>query len=134
MFPHKVSVVLDEMTYECVETAYMAARIADKTERVRIQKMSPYEAKDLSERGLLPRPSNWDEIKVPLMTSLVRQKFENFAELSKLLLETGNQELIEGNDWGDTFWGICGGVGENHLGKILMQIRGEIQKAKMTRD
>jgi predicted NAD-dependent protein-ADP-ribosyltransferase YbiA (DUF1768 family) len=32
-------------------------------------------------------------------------------------------ELIEGNWWGDTYWGVCNGVGENHLGKLLMKIR-----------
>ncbi len=35
-------------------------------------------------------------------------------------------ELIEGNHWNDTFWGICNGNGENNLGKILMKIRHEI--------
>jgi hypothetical protein len=31
--------------------------------------------------------------------------------------------LIEGNTWGDTFWGVCNGVGENNLGKTLMNVR-----------
>jgi predicted NAD-dependent protein-ADP-ribosyltransferase YbiA (DUF1768 family) len=34
--------------------------------------------------------------------------------------------LIEENTWGDTFWGICKGQGENHLGRLLMQIRDEL--------
>lgn len=36
---------------------------------------------------------------------------------------TGDAELIEGNNWGDTFWGVCNGRGENMLGKLLMEIR-----------
>ena len=43
-----------------------------------------------------------------------------------MLIKTGNTELIEGNFWGDTFWGICDGVGENNLGKILMRVRKEL--------
>ena len=51
---------------------------------------------------------------------------ERSEELAGLLLSTGNAELIEGNWWNDTFWGICRGKGENHLGKILMNIRNQL--------
>lgn len=36
-------------------------------------------------------------------------------ELKQKLLATGNEELVEGNNWGDTFWGMVNEVGENHL-------------------
>jgi hypothetical protein len=42
-----------------------------------------------------------------------------------LLLATGDMELIEDNDWDDTYWGVCNGAGENNLGKLLMKIRAE---------
>lgn len=35
-------------------------------------------------------------------------------------------EIVEENSWRDTYWGVCKGVGENHLGKILMKIRDEL--------
>ena len=55
------------------------------------------------------------------------EKFScNFYLLHKLLT-TGDAKIVEGNTWGDTFWGVCGGVGENHLGKVLMRIRAELQ-------
>jgi len=41
-------------------------------------------------------------------------------------LDTGKSELIEGNTWGDTFWGVSGVIGQNNLGKILMKIREEL--------
>ena len=34
--------------------------------------------------------------------------------------------IVEGNTWGDVFWGVCNGIGENHLGNILMDVRDEI--------
>lgn len=37
-------------------------------------------------------------------------------------------ELIEGNAWNDTFWGVCNGVGENWLGQLLMERRAELQR------
>jgi len=40
----------------------------------------------------------------------------------------GNRDLVEGNDWGDTYWGQCKGRGQNHLGKLIMRIRAENAK------
>ena len=42
--------------------------------------------------------------------------------LSKLE-DTNGKELIEGNPWKDTLWGVCEGKGRNILGIILMEIR-----------
>ena len=36
-------------------------------------------------------------------------------------------KLVEGNTWGDRFWGVCGGVGLNWLGRLLMQVRDEVR-------
>jgi len=47
--------------------------------------------------------------------------------LKEELLATEDWELIEGNTWNDSFWGVCQRKGENHLGKILMKIRKELQ-------
>jgi hypothetical protein len=65
-------------------------------------------------------------MKVQTMMNLVWRKFTSNPTLAKKLLDTGDAYLIEGNWWGDTFWGICKDKGENHLGKILMQIRAHI--------
>jgi predicted NAD-dependent protein-ADP-ribosyltransferase YbiA (DUF1768 family) len=56
------------------------------------------------------------------MQDLVIQKFST-PEFSKMLLSTGDKYLEETNHWGDTFWGKSGGIGENKLGQILMEIR-----------
>ena len=61
------------------------------------------------------------------MYDICFKKFSQSEELKKKLLDTGDQELIEGNYWNDTFWGVCEGKGQNHLGKILMQIREELR-------
>ena len=60
------------------------------------------------------------------MLSGLRIKFKN-PELRSLLLATGNEELVEGNWWRDTYWGVCEGVGQNKLGKLLMQVREEVK-------
>lgn len=60
------------------------------------------------------------------MEIFLYEKF-SYPYLRKWLLETGEEELIEGNNWGDKFWGQVNGIGENHLGRLLMEIREEIK-------
>jgi predicted NAD-dependent protein-ADP-ribosyltransferase YbiA (DUF1768 family) len=71
--------------------------------------------------------SDWNEIKISVMTYLNEQKYDNNPELMELLMSTKGQKIIEGNTWGDTFWGQSPiGTGRNELGKILMAIRDNI--------
>jgi ribA/ribD-fused uncharacterized protein len=72
--------------------------------------------------------ADWNAVRNDVMLGLLRRKFED-PELRHLLMSTGDAELIEGNTWGDTYWGVCNGVGENWLGKLLMQVREEIANA-----
>lgn len=120
-------VILDGETYKTVEHAYQAAKTFDKNERTAIRLTSkPGEAKRHGRHVKLR--TDWESVKLDLMLDLVRQKFKD-ATLCEMLLETGDSQLIEGNDWGDFFWGVCGGKGQNHLGKILMRVREELRGA-----
>lgn len=71
---------------------------------------------------------DWDDIKLDVMIIAIKKKFtyNNSLGLSGFLMETNPYELIEGNTWGDTFWGVCKGKGENNLGKILMGRRDQL--------
>ena len=60
------------------------------------------------------------------MEDFLRQKFTD-SDLKEKLLATGDAELIEGNHWGDVIWGVCNGIGENNLGKLLMNIRNDLK-------
>lgn len=68
---------------------------------------------------------DWSEKKLDFMNFAIREKFKD-EKLADKLKSTGDATLVEGNDWNDTFWGVCKGKGENHLGKILMQVRNEL--------
>ena len=65
---------------------------------------------------------NWNTIRLNIMRIGLKYKF-NIPRYAKKLIETGNEELIEVNWWGDTYWGVYNGIGENNLGKLLMEIR-----------
>ena len=82
---------------------------------------TPSEAKLLGKR--CPIIPNWDLAKDAIMYSVVVEKFKQNRELANRLLDTEDRYLEETNDWKDTYWGVCKGVGENKLGKILMDIR-----------
>ncbi|HVX92854.1 MAG TPA: NADAR family protein [Candidatus Dojkabacteria bacterium] len=65
----------------------------------------------------------WKEKKYDIMFGLVFQKFTNDLDFKKKLIDTKDKYLEETNSWNDTYWGVCNGIGENNLGKILMRIR-----------
>ena len=123
-------VKLDGVTYPSVEHAYQAAKTLHPVFRDMIRDaIRPQYAKRLGRSA--PLREGWNDIRLDVMRELVWQKFE-IAELRQSLLATGSAELIEGNDWGDRFWGVCNGVGENHLGLILMNIRSRARKDPAT--
>jgi ribA/ribD-fused uncharacterized protein len=115
--------------FPTVEHAYQAAKCVDMDEFNDIMMAeTPGKAKKLGAKVNLRE--DWEEVKLDVMFGLVRAKFIHYSELQDMLLETGKAELIEGNRWGDTYWGQCPlGSGFNHLGRILMEVREEIAKS-----
>ena len=118
-------------SYPSVEHAYQAAKTFDKAERQQIKVCgTPAQAKRLG-RGVAMR-TNWNEMKVEVMETLVKRKFENYPLLRQQLIATGDEELVEQNYWHDCEWGKCicprcKGRGKNMLGKILMRVRDELK-------
>ena len=114
------------ITYPTVEHAFVAAKTNDVTIRRQVAAMlTPSAAKKFG-RTITLRP-DWDEKKLVIMERLCRLKFTQNAQYHSLLLSTGDQEIVEENEWHDTFWGVCRGIGENYLGKILMKIRSALK-------
>jgi ribA/ribD-fused uncharacterized protein len=71
--------------------------------------------------------ADWEQVKDTFMYLIVLAKFTQNVGLRKQLLATGDEELVEGNHWHDTYWGVCDDVGQNKLGKILMKVREELR-------
>lgn len=103
------------------EHAYQAAKSTDeRIWRYFATLETPGEAKRCGK--MIDCQPGWDEIKVDVMIAVLRSKFSDEHLMDKLVA-TGDAELIEGNTWKDTFWGVYRGKGENRLGKLLMYIR-----------
>jgi ribA/ribD-fused uncharacterized protein len=112
--------------FPTVEHAYQAAKCKSHNEIVRfVVCRTPGDAKRLGQRVELRE--DWEEIKIPTMLYLLQQKF-SVEPLRSMLLATGDAELIEGNAWGDRFWGVSNGYGRNELGKLLMRVREELRQ------
>ena len=118
------TVEFEGIVYPSSEHAYQAAKTDNQDLRKMIRDLaSPGEAKRFGKKVAF-RPG-WEAMKLDVMERIIREKFKNPA-LAKQLRATWPAELIEKNHWRDHFWGVCQGVGHNHLGKILMKVRDEL--------
>jgi ribA/ribD-fused uncharacterized protein len=127
-----VKIVLDGIEYPSVEHAYQSAKSDD-------MEWKSLCADRYITVGTIKRKSrevdlvlNWDIIKLDVMEECLKQKFSK-QPFKNLLLGTKLQYIQEGNKWGDTFWGVDlkTGEGQNHLGKLIMDIRDELINDKI---
>lgn len=114
--------------YGSVEHAYQAAKFPKEKRTLFLlgTGLTAGQAKRLGQKATLS--PDWETKKVEVMRELIAQKFKLRSYSGKLLMLTGQDELVEGNTWGDTFWGQCDGKGKNMLGILLMQRRSELYK------
>ena len=117
------NIIFDGIMFTNSEAAFQAQKTLDLEERRQFALLHPSKAKRMGRKVTL-RP-DWEDVRLKVMEDICRAKFTQNEELKKKLIDTEDATLIEGNTWNDTFWGVCNGVGENNLGKILMKIREE---------
>ena len=127
------SVIYDTkgIEYPTVEHYFQAMKTFNTQKRQEIATApTPGKAKRLG-RHVFLRP-DWNDVKIEVMREALEQKFSK-PNLREKLLATGDAELIEGNWWHDNFYGDCrcekcrNIIGENNLGKLLMEIREKIK-------
>jgi len=118
---HISDVYFEGILYPSTENAYHAAKSLDLFIRNQFIELTPNASKMFG-RQITIR-TDWDKIKYDVMCSVVFDKFYRNLELRQALIDTGTKHLSEDNHWGDQYWGVCDGKGENVLGKILMATR-----------
>ena len=118
-------VEFEGLTFGNTEAVFQAAKTLDMEEREKFVGLSPLIAKRKGRRVKLR--SDWEAVKIEVMREVLRCKFSQNPELKAKLIATGDSELIEGNNWNDRFWGVCRGKGQNHLGRLLMELRAELK-------
>lgn len=118
---HKCPVWFEGVLYTSTEAAYQAAKSEDSFIRLQFKDLEPNDAKKLGQK--IQHRSNWHNIKYDIMSSIVFEKFFRNQVERNLLINTNNKYLEETNHWGDQYWGVSDGKGENSLGRILMGVR-----------
>lgn len=118
------------VVFATTEHAYQASKFDFNSEEwTRIfEAKTPGEAKRIANEHM---PSQeFLEKRNDIMRSLLQKKFEYGSTCAWLLMGTGfRTELIEGNKWGDTYWGRVFNdkgtlaEGQNILGRMLMNRR-----------
>lgn len=123
---YKSPINVDMVTYPTTEHYFQASKMTthDDHETIRCNS-SPYQAAKLG-RSLQMR-SDWFQLRDSVMLRALRYKFHQHTDLFRLLVGTGDLELVE-HTKKDIYWADGGdGTGQNMLGKLLMQVRSECQ-------
>jgi predicted NAD-dependent protein-ADP-ribosyltransferase YbiA (DUF1768 family) len=126
---HRSEVFYFGMKFPSAENAYQATKVFP-SERPRFQTCSPFEAMKLGDSLPAVDPLSWPTRKLDSMRTILFSKFHESPELARRLLATGNAHLEERLWWRDTFWGYDVNLkaGENHMGRLLMTVREELQR------
>ena len=85
--------------------------------------------RELTQKGV-EIDDGFHDRKLRWMHSIVYSKFKNNKYLREKLVLTKDKHLEGTNSRHDRFWGVCSGEGKNHLGKILMEIRPILIRAR----
>jgi ribA/ribD-fused uncharacterized protein len=118
-------VLLDGVEYPSVEHAYQAAKSLLPYQRQKIGRLATALEAKRAGKSLTISPC-WNSRKLAVMRGLLEQKFA-LEPYRTQLLNTGTAQIVETNYWKDCYWGVCNGVGENHLGRLLMEVRQQLQ-------
>lgn len=115
-----VTLIIGEKEYEFInaESAYQAIKCEGFEEL--FLETSAETAITLAK--LLPHRPDWEDIKLLAMQTVLEAKFAKDSNYGYLLSKIKGK-IKEVNETNDTYWGTCNGKGKNYLGKLLMQVR-----------
>ena len=121
-FPASTKVA--DAVYPTVEHAYWALSTDDEVVRERIRTASgPEVARDIA-AGAERRP-HWPDVRLAVMTELLRAKFRQHPDLAEVLLATGDGRIHYGSA-NSPFWDTRGSAGRNWMGRLLELVRAEL--------
>lgn len=113
--------------FPSVEHAYQSAKCDDPKWKLQCQDREIKPGKIKSMAKLVKSVDGWPQFRLVVMRELIKKKFEQEPFRQKLI-DTGHVHIQEGNHWYDSFWGVRtdNGKGQNHLGRIIMDVRDEL--------
>jgi ribA/ribD-fused uncharacterized protein len=123
---HVSPIIYDGVTFKCVSTYYHAMKSRDRSVRESFALLSSSDA-ERQVKSIQVR-DDWEDIRSKVMEHGLKLKFQN-PELREKLEATRGKRIVFGHRsdrLSDLFWGfnLNTGEGENHLGNLLMKVRG----------
>ena len=119
-YPCKIT--FNGFTYLCAEAAYQAQKCPERAKE--FTNLNGFQAKKLGKH--VPMVKNFNAHKTFIMYQVLYYKFTQNSDLKDKLLNTHDLYLQEDNTWHDTYWGVCNGIGQNVLGRLLMCVREDL--------
>lgn len=118
---YKCSFVYKDILFSAAEIAYVYEKCKHQEDKDTVLLLdNPYDARKFGRSVELV--DNWESKRLSIMYNIILAKFEQNTNLARRLSAV-DEEIVEDNTWGDTFWGRCNGVGENNLGKLLTLVK-----------
>lgn len=126
MFPCtvKINVCGEILTMNSSESVFQALRCKNHDNIYKFVGINGFEAKKLCKS--LDAISDRCDASIDVMRYALKCKFTQNPNLAAKLVALEG-EIVEINEWYDTFWGVCNGVGQNWLGRLLMELRDELK-------
>lgn len=119
---------IDNIIYEVrsAEHLYVMLKTLDTNQRFRCSVIkTPHEVKRYGRTTTLR--DDFEATKLAVMHDVLRVKF-SLPTLQDQLIRTGDSEIYEVNTWKDLYWGCNTDLkGLNHLGRLLMELREDLQ-------
>jgi ribA/ribD-fused uncharacterized protein len=131
---YKREIVFDGASYPTAEHAYQAGKPRKEAVKAWLLAAPSPALLAMAAHGLYwwDIRSDWSKIKFERMKQVLRAKFTQHNDLQEVLLATGNARLVESatvDNPVNRLWGEVNGNGKNMLGKLLMEVRGELRLA-----
>lgn len=128
-------IIVSGLRIPTAEALYQACRFPDEPEiqKLIIDQTSPMTAKMKSKKYRDRTREDWDNVRVNVMRWCLRAKLsQNWRRFGAVLEKTGNKPIVEESNK-DDFWGAKPQgdgtlIGQNVLGRLLMELRQQFRE------
>ncbi len=125
---------LDDQEWPTAEHYYQAMKFTDPDYRELIRQAPDVsKARRLGHRWFKRKRPDFSKVRTTLMTRAIYTKCRTYPIIAQTLIDTGEQFIAE-RSFTDYYWG-CGrdGRGDNHYGKVLMNVRKRLLEERKDR-
>lgn len=130
---YRRAIVFEDQVFKTSEHAYQAGKARKPEVKAWLMAAPSPALLAMAAHGLYywDIAPGWSRTKFDRMRAVLEAKFSQHEDLRDLLLSTGDAKLIETatvDNPVNRLWGEVNGVGENMLGRMLMELRAKLRR------